>query len=97
MSNDPRVEQDYDPDPPRCFTCVYFRHEKPRVYVERTIRMRSGKTKTIMVRNSKKERASDFVTRCSFGNFATTGKGVCNQWHSRTGETLEESEPPHAD
>ena len=86
---DPKAEQDYDPNPPRCFTCVYFRHEKPRCYVERKIRLRSGKVKTIMCRNPKKERASNFVTRCTFGNFEVTGKGVCNEWRNRDGERIQ--------
>lgn len=92
--SDPKTEQGYDPDPPRCFTCVYFRHEKPKFYAERTVRQRSGKLKTITVRNSKKERASNYVTRCTFGNFDTTGRGVCDQWHSRSGETIETETTP---
>lgn len=83
-----KTQQDYDPDPPRCFNCVYHRHEPERKYVEREIRTRKGKVKKILVRVKSNPHLNPMVHRCTFGDFIVQLSGICNEWHSRKGEIL---------
>jgi hypothetical protein len=66
-----KAEQDFDPDPPRCGTCLYF--------------CRGGKQARLEARNG---RGVDHLKRCTFGNFRTTERGVCDSWHNSQGETI---------
>lgn len=91
MSDDARTAkakatQDYDGNPPRCVTCVYFRREPHTMYVERTIKTRKGKTKTVTVRAKKHPLSNPLVDRCSFGNFLVKPSAVCDEWRNRDGE-----------
>lgn len=84
-----KKEQGYDGDPPRCVTCVYFRREPHTKFVEREVRTRKGKKRIIKVPLRKDPVLNPIVDRCSFGDFLTKPHAVCDQWHSRAGETLE--------
>lgn len=68
-----QTEQDYDPDPPRCGTCLYFT-------------LGSWSQRAI---EAKKGRGIEHLQRCTFGNFHTTVRGVCDEWRTRAGERLE--------
>jgi hypothetical protein len=81
--------QGYDGSPPRCATCVYFRREPHTLYLERTIKTRKGRVKTIRVRAKRHPINNPIVDRCSFGNFETKPHALCDEWRSRDGETLE--------
>ena len=80
--------QDYDPAAPRCATCVYFKHEPLVRLVERTLDSRRGKTRKVMVRLRPHPTRNPMVDRCTFGNFLVKPAGVCNEWHSRSGERI---------
>lgn len=81
--------QDYDPAAPRCATCVYFKHEPLVRLVERTLDSRHGKkTRKVMVRLRPHPTRNPMVDRCTFGNFLVKPAGVCNEWHSRSGERI---------
>lgn len=88
---DPKIEQDYDPNPPRCYECVYFSRKPVKEYVERTVKTRKGRLKTVHVQ-ARRSRHNPVIERCTFGNFEVTGKGVCNEWHSRQGERIKSDE-----
>lgn len=68
-------QQGYDPDPPRCGTCVYYTLGSHR---ERSLERKRG-------------RSADHLQRCTFGDFRTTYKGVCDEWRNRDGERLEQA------
>lgn len=70
-----QVEQDYDPDPPRCGTCLYFT-------------LGSWSQRAV---EAKKGRGIEHLQRCTFGNFHTTNLGLCNEWRNKAGERLEDS------
>lgn len=76
--------QDYDPDPPRCFLCVYFKRELAKKYGERIINGRPTRVRLNATPYNKT------VTRCTFGNFEVSPAGICNEWRGRNGETLED-------
>jgi hypothetical protein len=84
-----KAEQDYDPDPPRCRTCVYFRHEPEILKIERTLKRRGGKTKTVMVPARAHPSRNPLVMRCTFGNFKVSAQGICNEWRNHAGERVE--------
>lgn len=82
--------QDYDPNPPRCVTCVYHRHERQDRYIEREVRSRKGKLRIVRFKQKVHPLKNPMVDRCTFGNFIVKRAGVCNEWHSRDGERIEE-------
>lgn len=88
MSRDPKAEQDYDPNPPRCYECVYFSRRPVKDFTERTVTTRKGTKKVVKV-PVRRSRANPVVERCTFGNFEVTGRGVCNEWRNRNGERIE--------
>lgn len=88
-----KVQQDYDSNPPRCATCVYFRREPHTLYVDRQVKTRSGKVKMIRTKAKKHPTRNPLVDRCSFGNFQVKPHHVCNEWHSHSGERIEEPTP----
>lgn len=83
-----KSQQDYDNDPPRCITCVYFRREPHTLYADRKIVTRRGKEKTVKVRKRAHPISNPIVDRCSFGNFEVKAHHVCNEWHSHSGERV---------
>jgi hypothetical protein len=86
-----KAQQDYDPNPPRCFECVYYQRKLRKEYEERQGITRRGKPivrKVQLPRN----RANPMIERCTFGNFEVTGKGVCNEWRNRNGERIQSDE-----
>lgn len=71
-----KVAQGYDPDTPRCGTCIYFTlgpHKRRR-------------------EESRKGRGIDHLQRCKFGDFRTSPKGLCNEWRTKDGERLQVAE-----
>lgn len=90
MSNAERAkrQQDYDPNPPRCFSCIYFRRAPLKQFVQRTVTSRSGKKRTVLV-PLKKGRVNPVIETCTFGNFEVVGRGVCDEWRNRAGERLD--------
>lgn len=85
-----KQQQDYDPNTPRCASCVFCRTEKATPYLERTWVTRSGKQKTQRVRNRTHPLRNPLVDRCTFGNFIVSRNGVCNEWRNREGERIVE-------
>lgn len=83
-----KTEQDFDGDPPRCATCLYFRREPHTLYSERERISRSGKLIRVRVRLRSHPRDNPIVDRCSFGNFLTKPHAVCDEWRSRSGERV---------
>lgn len=67
-----RAQQDYDPDPPRCGTCLYFTLGP---WSKRAI-------------EAKKGRGIEHLQRCTFGDFHTQAKAVCDEWRDKSGERL---------
>lgn len=68
-----KAAQGYDPDAPRCGTCIYFTlgsHKRRR-------------------EEARKGRGIDHLQRCTFGNFRTSTKGLCDEWRTKDGERLE--------
>ena len=97
MSDDARTAQakraqDYDPNPPRCLTCVYHRYEQERRYVERRITGRNGRIRVQRFKILGFPIKNPMVDRCTFGNFIVKPSGVCDEWHSRDGERIEQPE-----
>ena len=88
-----KAKQDYDPSPPRCATCVYWKRGPEERYLERTVRGRSGKVRTIRFKQRPHPIRNPIVDRCTFGNFKVTLSGVCNEWCSRDGERIMEFVP----
>jgi hypothetical protein len=86
-----KLVQDYDDNPPRCATCVYFRCEPLVRHVERHVKGRSGRVRVQQVRIKKHPIKNPLVDRCTFGNFLIKRSGVCNEWHSRDGERIVEA------
>jgi hypothetical protein len=84
-----KARQNFDGNPPRCTTCVYFRREPHTKFVERNVRTRRGRIKTVMVPLRKDPKLNPIVDRCSFGDFLTKPHAVCDEWHSHQGEVLE--------
>lgn len=84
-----KARQNFDADPPRCMTCVYFRREPHTLHELRQVKNRRGKVKTIKVPMRKDALLNPIVDRCSFGNFLTKPHSVCDEWHSRTGEVID--------
>lgn len=74
-----RAEQGYDPEPPRCGTCLFF---TLGTWSQRAI-------------EAKKGRGIEHLQRCTFGNFHTTTRAVCDEWRNKDGERIAEggSEP----
>lgn len=68
-------EQGFDPDPPRCGTCVYY----------------TRGSAALRRLEAKRGRGISHLQRCTFGNFLTTYLAVCDEWHSRHGEKIDES------
>lgn len=71
------AQQDYDADPPRCGTCLYF----------------ALGTWSARRLAAKKGRGTDHLQRCTFGNFHTSPTAVCNEWRNRAGERIDTGEP----
>jgi len=65
-------EQGFDPDTPRCGTCIY--------YAQGSAAMRRL--------DIKRGRGIGHLQRCTFGNFHTTNLGLCNEWRNKAGECL---------
>ena len=98
MSDDAKTKQakeaqDYDPTPPRCGTCVYWKQGPEERYLERTVKGRSGKVRTIRFKQRPHPTRNPIVNRCTFGNFKVSLQGVCNEWHSKDGERITEYIP----
>ncbi|MFT3806062.1 hypothetical protein [Arenimonas sp.] len=72
-------EQDFDPDPPRCGTCLYFSQGPAKQRREA----------------AKRGRGIEHLQRCTFGNFRVTYKGVCDEWRNRQGDKIEQEHPTH--
>lgn len=83
-----KIEQDYDPDPPRCHTCVYFRREPHTLFKVITRKSRKGRLITSRVPLRKHPLTNPLVDRCSFGNFLTKPHALCNEWRTRDGDRL---------
>lgn len=81
--------QQYDSNPPRCLTCVYFKrrllNDEPQ---EARVRTRKG-YRMVMRKPKRQTRVNPMVEKCTFGNFVTKGYAVCDEWHSREGERIE--------
>ncbi len=71
-----RSQQDYDPDPPRCGTCLYF-----------TLGTWSRRKE-----EARKGRGIEHLQRCTFGDFHTTPRAVCDEWRNKEGERIENDE-----
>ncbi len=89
VQSGPMARQNFDADPPRCVTCVYFRREPHSLHELRQVKTRRGKVKTIKVPKRKDAVLNPVVDRCSYGNFMVKPHSVCDEWHSRSGETVE--------
>lgn len=87
-------EQDYEPDTPRCLTCVYFKRE-PLDNALNLVQRRSRRGNLIMVKlpPSRRRRVNPIVEKCTFGNFQVKPGGVCKEWHGRDGAKLLEPIP----
>lgn len=87
-----KIEQGHDADPPRCATCVYFRREPHTMFrlVEKKRRNGNG-TKIIKVPAPKHPLLNPIIERCSYGNFQVKPHHLCDRWHSRQGERLEDA------
>ncbi len=81
---DAKKSQGHDNDPPRCATCVFYRHEPHTLFREVT----KGK-KTIRVPVRRHPINNPMVERCSFGNFEVRKHHLCDEWRNRKGEVLE--------
>lgn len=81
-------EQEYDPVPPKCSSCVYFKRQLLNPHTERVITTRRGKKKVVKV-NLPASRTNPKLDMCTFGNFEVRPYGVCNEWHSHTGEKID--------
>ena len=91
-------EQDYEPDTPRCFTCVYFKRVAVQPELKTVIRMlkktRNGPRKPVKVQvRPKPNRVNPRIETCTFGNFEVKPGGVCREWHGRDGAKLLEAIP----
>lgn len=84
-----KAAQNFDPDPPRCMTCVYFRREPHTLhrFVSRPNRRGNMVTRKVPLR--KDPILNPIVDRCSFGNFLTKPHAICDEWHSRAGEVID--------
>lgn len=87
-----KLAQDYDPDPPRCLTCVYYRYERREQFGERQVTTRRGKVKTVRFRKKANPLTNPLVDRCTFGNFTVKRYGVCDEWHGRDGDVIATTE-----
>lgn len=74
-------QQGYDPDPPRCCTCVYFTRGTNS---ERTILKKKGIDPSA-------------AERCVFGDFRTTPSALCDEWRNRAGDRLQKPDDEVAD
>lgn len=83
-----KVEQDFDGNPPRCATCLYFRREPHTLYTERVRMSRSGKPVKQRIRLRSHPTNNPIVDRCSFGNFLTKPHAICNEWRTHQGDRL---------
>lgn len=92
-----KVSQRFDPEPPRCITCVYFRREPHTLFKTEQRKNRRGQLVTRKVPLRKDAILNPIVDRCSFGNFLTKPHGVCDEWHSKTGETIEKENQHESD
>ena len=81
-------EMGYDSDPPRCFTCVYFRREPATPHEIISRKFRRG-VKQVKWTKRSHPITNPIVDKCTFGHFETTAKAVCDEWHSRNGEVIE--------
>ena len=88
-----KIQQDYDPDPPRCETCVYWTYGPQDKYLERQVKDNNGKVRTVRFKKRSHPTRNPRVDRCTFGNFKVSRHGVCNEWHSRKGERIAEEQP----
>lgn len=88
--------QDYDPNPPRCATCVYWKQGPQDRYLERQVKGRSGKVRTVRFKQRAHPTRNPIVNRCTFGNFRVSLHSVCNEWHSREGERIDTTNPEGA-
>ena len=80
--------QDFDGNPPRCATCVFFRREPHKLFTTRTVTTRRGKTKTIRVPMRSHPTANPVIDRCAFGNFQVKPHAVCSEWRNQRGEVI---------
>ncbi len=87
-----KAEQDYESSPPRCVTCVYFRREPHTLFSDRQRISRRGRIIHYRVKLRAHPRDNPIVDRCSFGNFLTKPHAICNEWRTRDGERLVDSE-----
>lgn len=84
-----KAKQNFDADPPRCMTCVYFRRE-PHTLHRKVVKLsRKGKPRIRKEPLRKDPILNPIVDRCSFGNFLTKPHAICDEWHSRTGEVID--------
>lgn len=67
-----KAQQDYDPDPPRCGTCLFF----------------TLGTWSQRANEAKKGRGIEHLQRCTFGDFRTTTRAVCDEWRNKAGERI---------
>ncbi|HFT7528756.1 hypothetical protein I5U31_03630 [Stenotrophomonas maltophilia] len=84
-----KAKQNFDADPPRCMTCVYFRREPHTLNREVVKFSRKGKPRIRKEPLRKDPILNPIVDRCSFGNFLTKPHAICDEWHSRTGEVID--------
>ncbi|HGM6773283.1 TPA: hypothetical protein ACKQAW_003892 [Stenotrophomonas maltophilia] len=84
-----KAKQNFDADPPRCMTCVYFRREPHTLHREVVKLSRKGKPRIRKEPLRKDPILNPIVDRCSFGNFLTKPYAICDEWHSRTGEVID--------
>jgi len=83
-----KLRQNFEEDPPRCMSCVFFRREPHTLFELRQVKNRRGKLRTIKVSKRKDAVLNPIVDRCSFGNFLTKPHAVCDEWRNRTGEVI---------
>lgn len=90
------AQQDYDANPPRCLTCVYYVRQPERPYCERTMKGRRNTVRHVRVKLKAHPHRNPLVDRCTFGNFIVKPSAVCDEWHSREGERIEYTTPEDA-
>lgn len=81
-------QQEYDSNPPRCTTCLFFSRQPRQPFAERTVKTRNGKEKKIRINLRPNPLKNPLVDLCTFGNFVTKPHAVCDEWRSRDGERI---------
>lgn len=85
-----KQQQGYDPAPPICLQCVYFKREPMDTSPQHVRRKTRSGYKWVQVA-ARSTRSNPTVDRCTFGNFVMQhAKGVCDEWRDRDGNRLDQ-------